>query len=57
MPTRRQVVDAVQATKNLKLSTGTYSFDTNGDATAPVMVVYQVKNGVWTFVKQFPVPP
>src|SRR5256886_15827181 len=30
MPTREQVVAAVQATKSLKLSTGTYSFDGNG---------------------------
>lgn len=57
MPTRRQVLEAVQNTKNLKLSTGTYSFDANGDATAPTMVVYQLKNGVWTFAKQFAVAP
>ena len=57
MPTRRQVLDAVQNTKNLKLSTGTYSFDANGDATAPTMVIYQLKNGVWTFFKQAPVAP
>lgn len=53
MPTRRQVLDAVQNTKNIKLSTGTYSFDANGDATSPTMAFYQLKNGVWTFVKQF----
>ena len=57
MPTRRQVLDAVQNTKNLKLSTGTYTFDANGDATAPTMAFYQVKNGVWTFFKQAPVAP
>ena len=57
MPTRRQVLEAVQNTKNLKLSTGTYTFDANGDVTAPTMVFYQVKNGVWTFVKQGPVAP
>jgi branched-chain amino acid transport system substrate-binding protein len=56
MPTRRQVLDAVQNTKNLKLSTGTYTFDRNGDATTPTMAFYQLKNGVWTFLKQFSVP-
>jgi branched-chain amino acid transport system substrate-binding protein len=56
LPTRRQVLDAVQNTKNLKLSTGTYSFDKNGDATTPTMAFYQLKNGVWTFIKQFSVP-
>ena len=57
MPTRRQVLDAVQNTKNLKLSTGTYTFDANGDATAPTIAFYQVKNGVWTFFQQSPVAP
>ncbi len=57
MPTRRQVLDAVQNTKNLKLSTGTYSFDANGDASSPTMAFYQVKNGVWTFMRQSAVGP
>lgn len=55
MPTRRQVLEAVQNTRNLKLSTGTYSFDRNGDATSPTMAFYQLKNGVWTFIRQFAV--
>ena len=57
LPTRRQVIEAIQSTKNIKLSSGTYSFDKNGDTLAPVMVVYQVKNGVWSFVRQFAVAP
>ena len=57
MPTRRQVLDAVQNTRNIKLSTGTYSFDKNGDPISPTMVIYQLKNGVWTFNRQFPVAP
>jgi branched-chain amino acid transport system substrate-binding protein len=54
MPSRQQVVDAVGATKNLKLLTGTYSFDKNGDPMAPVMAYYQLKGTPldWVFVKQ-----
>src|SRR5438445_875075 len=55
MPTREQVVAAVQATKGLKLSTGTYSFDNNGDPTSATMAFYQYKGGDWSFVKQFSV--
>ena len=53
MPTRKQVIQAVQDTKNLKLSTGTYSFDKNGDPTSATMAFYQYKGTAWTFVKQF----
>ena len=53
MPTRAQVLDAVANTKNLKLSTGTYTFDKNGDPTAATMAFYQLKNGDWAFAKQF----
>jgi len=57
MPTREQVVAAVQATKNHKLSTGTYSFDNNGDPTAATMAFYQYQTAAkdWVFVKQFSV--
>ena len=55
MPTRKQVIDAVQNTKNLKLSTGTYSFDKNGDPTSATMAFYQLKNGAWSCSKQFAV--
>jgi branched-chain amino acid transport system substrate-binding protein len=55
MPTRKQVIDAVQNTKNLKLSTGTYSFDKNGDPTSGTMAFYQLKGGDWVFAKQFAV--
>jgi branched-chain amino acid transport system substrate-binding protein len=53
MPTRRQVLDAVQKTDKLKLSAGTYSFDRNGDPTSATIAVYQSKGASWTFVKQF----
>ena len=55
MPTRDQVIQAVQDTKGLKLSTGTYSFDKNGDPTSATMAFYQYKGGDWSFVKQFSV--
>jgi branched-chain amino acid transport system substrate-binding protein len=57
MPTREQVVAAVQATNKLKLSTGTYSFDANGDPTSATMAFYQYQTAAkdWVFVKQFSV--
>jgi branched-chain amino acid transport system substrate-binding protein len=55
MPTRKQVIDAVGKTNKLKLTTGTYSFDKNGDPTTATMAFYQFKNGEWTFNKQFSV--
>jgi branched-chain amino acid transport system substrate-binding protein len=55
MPTRKQVIDAVQKTDKLKLATGTYSFDKNGDPTAATMAFYQLKGSDWAFVKQFAV--
>jgi len=53
MPNRKQVLEAVQKTDKLKLATGTYSFDKNGDPTAATMAFYQYKGGDWAFVKQF----
>jgi branched-chain amino acid transport system substrate-binding protein len=55
MPTRKQVLEAVGKTDKLKLSTGTYSFDKNGDPTSATMAFYQYKGGDWSFVKQFSV--
>lgn len=55
MPSRQQVIDALAKTKNLKLTTGTYTFDQNGDPTTPVMSIYQVKGADWAFIKQFAV--
>ena len=57
MPTREQVVKAVSETKGLKLTTGTYTMDKNGDPTTPTMAIFQVKGTppAWTFLKQFSV--
>jgi len=55
MPSRKQVVTAVAATKDFKGLTGVYSFDKNGDPTKPTMAFFQYKSGDWTWVKQFAV--
>ena len=57
VPTRQQVVDAVQATKGLKGTVGTYAFDANGDPTSATMAFFQTKGTPldWVFVKQFSV--
>jgi branched-chain amino acid transport system substrate-binding protein len=52
MPTRQQVVDQVAKTKDYKALSGTITFDKNGDPTAPVLQIQQVKSGNWVFVKQ-----
>jgi len=53
IPTREQVLKSVLDTK-LKLATGTYTFNKNGDADAPVLSVYvsDAKTFGWTFVRQ-----
>jgi branched-chain amino acid transport system substrate-binding protein len=55
MPTRDQVRKAVSETKNFKGTTGTYTFDQNGDPTSPTMAIFQTKGSPldWAFVKQF----
>lgn len=46
IPRRAQVLAAV-ARINYPGLTGTYSFDANGDARAPLMEIYDVENGAW----------
>jgi branched-chain amino acid transport system substrate-binding protein len=48
LPDRRQVLDAV-ARSQFTGVTGTYSFDKNGDAISPLMSVYKVVSGQWTY--------
>ena len=57
VPSRQQVVDAVQATKGLKGTVGTYAFDKNGDPTSATMAFYKTTGTPldWAFVKQFSV--
>lgn len=53
MPTRSQVVDAVARTNQLKATTGTFSFDANGDPTMPEVSLFRIEAGRWTFVRVF----
>lgn len=46
LPNRTQVLDAVARIQFTGV-TGTYAFDANGDATAPLMEIYDVENGAW----------
>jgi branched-chain amino acid transport system substrate-binding protein len=46
LPNRRQVLDAV-AQIQFKGVTGTYAFDSNGDAKAPLMEMLTIENGQW----------
>jgi branched-chain amino acid transport system substrate-binding protein len=51
IPNRRQVLDAVAQIRFTGV-TGTYSFDQYGDATSPLMSVYQVVNGEWVYLNK-----
>ena len=57
VPTRQQVVDAVQATSGLKGTVGTYAFDANGDPKSATMAFYKTTGTPldWAFIKQFSV--
>lgn len=46
-PSRQQVIDALGQTNGFRGVTGTYAFDRNGDAVAPMMAFYQLHNGAW----------
>lgn len=47
VPSREQVLAAVATTSGLKGITGTWSFDANGDATAPGISFYRVEGRQW----------
>jgi branched-chain amino acid transport system substrate-binding protein len=51
IPNRRQVLDEVARIQFTGV-TGTYSFDKYGDAVSPLMSIYQVVNGQWTYVSK-----
>ncbi len=57
VPTRQQVIDAVQATSGLKGTVGTYAFDANGDPKSATMAFWATKGTpvAWTFQSQFSV--
>lgn len=56
IPNRRQVLDAVTRIQFAGV-TGTYSFDQYGDATSPLMSVYQVVNGQWVYLNKIDASP
>jgi ABC-type branched-subunit amino acid transport system substrate-binding protein len=56
LPSRAQVLAAIARTNSVYQGvTGSYSFDSNGDAKVPMMSIYQVKAGKWTFVQRLDV--
>ena len=57
VPTRQQVIDAVQATTGLEGTVGTYAFDKLGDPTSATMAFWFTKGtpAAWTFQSQFSV--
>jgi len=57
VPSRQQVIDAVQATSGLKGTVGTYAFDANGDPKSATMAFWFTKGtpAAWTFQSQFSV--
>lgn len=57
VPTRQQVIDAVQATSGLAGTVGTYAFDANGDPKSATMAFWASKGtpAAWVFQSQFSV--
>jgi branched-chain amino acid transport system substrate-binding protein len=53
VPSRSQVLAAFAQMKDFVGVTGTYSFDKNGDAVAPMMSIYKVHNRRWEFVQVY----
>jgi branched-chain amino acid transport system substrate-binding protein len=51
-PTRAEIVKAVSEA-NFVGVTGTYSFDSHGDALSPMMSIYRVDNGRWVYQNKF----
>jgi branched-chain amino acid transport system substrate-binding protein len=56
-PTRAQVLAAVANTPQFQGLTGTYSFDSNGDAASPMMSIYRVDNGQWVYQQRIEAGP
>jgi branched-chain amino acid transport system substrate-binding protein len=56
-PTRAEVLKAVANTAQFPGLTGTYSFDSNGDAISPMMSVYKVANGQWVYQQKIDAGP
>lgn len=52
IPRRAQVVTALAGIQGFRGVTGTYSFDANGDALSPLMSIWEVQDGRWTYLEQ-----
>ena len=52
VPTRQQVLDKLQATKNLSTVIGRFSFDQNGDTSEHIISIYRAQGGSWHFIYQ-----
>ncbi|MEA2663345.1 MAG: branched-chain amino acid transport system substrate-binding protein [Candidatus Eremiobacteraeota bacterium] len=52
VPTRAEVVKNVAATTNFDTPIGKVGFDKNGDTTAPILSLYEIKGGKPNFVQQ-----
>jgi branched-chain amino acid transport system substrate-binding protein len=51
-PTRAQILKYVTETKDFPTPVGTLGFDRYGDTTAPILSLYQIKNGKPEFINQ-----
>lgn len=51
IPRRWQVVEALARTNQFRGTTGIFSFDANGDPKAPVVSLFRVEQGRWSFVR------
>jgi branched-chain amino acid transport system substrate-binding protein len=49
VPTRLEVLNAVAATRDFPGTTGTFTFQPNGDAIKPAVSIYRVEEGRWMF--------
>jgi len=56
-PTRAEVLDAVAHGTFNDGITGHYSFDAYGDAISPMMSIWKVQNGQWTYLRPVDVSP
>ena len=57
LPSRAQVVSEIARGQFPGGVTGTYSFDANGDAVAPLMSIYKIENGHWVYGQQIDAGP
>jgi branched-chain amino acid transport system substrate-binding protein len=52
IPSRKEVLDKLQATSNLSTVIGRFSFDQNGDTSEHIISIYRAQGGTWRFLYQ-----